>query len=306
MKIEQPNQVGDSPDLPRMPGWVTSAGVEDIEAVAFRSGAALAVLQDHLGTYRTDIPQDLLRDRLALQAAEAGLIRAGRRERAAEIRDEVHLQRPGECLGPAGEMFRTWRRVARLSLKGIWRARLAKILAAEDELILSETAPLGSSVGQGVAILNAALRREITWETAVMLADCTLSKALGWPFPVPLLGAGLKRADMRKEGVALLIACHRAVSRSAARAVTLSGDLTRRAERLRAVAPKLRAKGAGEAVKLFLTEDALTPSVALSPVIRGSKVEMTGRSARRLCDRLVALGAVRELTGRDAFRLYGV
>ena len=33
---------------------------------------------------------------------------------------------------------------------------------------------------------------------------------------------------------------------------------------------------------------------------------MSDRAARRLCDRLVALGAVRELTGRDTFRLYGV
>jgi hypothetical protein len=30
------------------------------------------------------------------------------------------------------------------------------------------------------------------------------------------------------------------------------------------------------------------------------------RAARRFCDRLVGLGAIRELTGRDTFRLYGV
>ena len=30
------------------------------------------------------------------------------------------------------------------------------------------------------------------------------------------------------------------------------------------------------------------------------------RAARRFCERLVELGAVHELTGRDAFRFYGV
>lgn len=183
---------------------------------------------------------------------------------------------------------------------------MAEILAAPEDLIQSKLPVACGPVGQGAAILEAALVRDVVPETALMLADCVLSRALGWPRPVPLLGIGLKRADIRKEGVALSIACHRAVTLSAARAATLSDDLTRRAARLRAVAPKLRATGAGEAVKLLLTEDALTPSVALSPVIRGSKVAMTGRSARRLCDRLVALGAVRELTGRDSFRLYGV
>jgi len=63
------------------------------------------------------------------------------------------------------------------------------------------------------------------------------------------------------------------------------------------VAPKLRAKAAGRAVDLFLSRDALVP---------GALAFMSDRAARRLCDRLVALGAVRELTGRDTFRLYGV
>ena len=59
----------------------------------------------------------------------------------------------------------------------------------------------------------------------------------------------------------------------------------------------LRAKAAGRAVDLFLSRDALAP---------GALAFMSDRAARRLCDRLVALGAVRELTGRDTFRLYGV
>ena len=71
----------------------------------------------------------------------------------------------------------------------------------------------------------------------------------------------------------------------------------RAAARLREVMPKLRAKAAGRAVDLFLARDALAPQ-ALS--------FMSDRAARRLCDRLVALGALRELTGRDTFRLYGV
>ena len=64
--------------------------------------------------------------------------------------------------------------------------------------------------------------------------------------------------------------------------------------------PKLRAKGAGRAVELFLSRDAVAPAA----LVRGG--ELSDRAARRLCDRLVALGALRELTGRDAFRLYGV
>jgi hypothetical protein len=105
--------------------------------------------------------------------------------------------------------------------------------------------------------------------------------------------------NLRTTGDALRMACHKAVVASSSEAVRAASDLARRAARLRAIAPKFRAKGAGEAVEMFLSRDALSPSVALTGL-------MSDRAARRLCDRLVGLGVVRELTGRSTFRLYGV
>jgi hypothetical protein len=78
-------------------------------------------------------------------------------------------------------------------------------------------------------------------------------------------------------------------------AVRQPADLARRAAHLKAVAPKLRAKRAGNAVEMFLDRDAIAPSA----------LPMPDRAARRLCDRLVDLGAVRELAGCDTFRIYG-
>ncbi|WP_281407007.1 DUF1403 family protein [Mesorhizobium japonicum] len=89
-----------------------------------------------------------------------------------------------------------------------------------------------------------------------------------------------------------------AQARAALSAVDLSIELGRRAERLIAVAPKLRAKGADLVVEKLLSEDA---AVASQPV-RG----MSDRGLRRLFDRLVDLGAARELSGRSSFRLYGL
>ncbi len=133
---------------------------------------------------------------------------------------------------------------------------------------------------------------------ALILADAALARALGWDRIVPLLAIGLAPRDLRREGDGLRLACHQAVIRAAARAAGLAQELTRRAAHLHAVAPRLRARGAEAAVELFLTQDALAPA-ALTQL-------MSDRAARRLCDRLVTLGALRELTGRDSFRLYGL
>ena len=66
----------------------------------------------------------------------------------------------------------------------------------------------------------------------------------------------------------------------------------RRAQKLAEAAPKLRAKGAGAALQALLDEDSLSAR-------RRKIAGLSERGARRLFERLVALGAVRELTGRD-------
>ena len=258
------------------------------------SGAALSHLHFVLG--RAEVSHAVLRDRLALRAAEACVAFSGRPERAGELRDAVHLLRPGDLPGPAGETYLAWRRAVErsISIKSLGRA-LPTLEPGQIATWLD--AGKGAPVSRAAMALEAVLREAPRAEVAgLILADATLAKALGWDHLIPLLAAGLKRADLRKRGDDLRLACHRALISSAIEAVRQAADLARRAAHLKAVAPKLRAKGAGDAVEMFLTRDAMAPSALPLP----------DRAARRLCDRLVDLGAVRELTGRDTFRLYGV
>ncbi|WP_121068529.1 DUF1403 family protein [Chachezhania antarctica] len=294
MTFARDTRINDPDTLPRIPAWVTSARAETLEDVAFLSGAALNHL--YLVSGHDEVPQDLLRDRLALRAAEACVAFSGRSERAGELRDAVHLLRPGDLPGPAGETCLTWRRAVErpMSIKTLGRALSA---FEPDRIATWLDAGEGAPVARAAMVLEAVLTETPRAEVpALILADAALGQALGWDHLVPLLAVGLKRADLRKQGEDLKLACHRALVLSAVEAVRLSTDLARRAAHLKAVAPKLRAKGAGDVVEMFLTRDVVAPSALPLP----------DRAARRLCDRLVDLGAVRELTGRDTFRLYGL
>lgn len=294
MTFARPDHINDLDTLPRMPAWVTSAPAETLEDVAFLSGAALNHL--HLVLGRDEVPQALLRDRLALRAAEACMAFSGRPERAGELRDAVHLLRPGDLPGPAGETCLAWRRAAErpVSIKALGRALPA---FESGQIAAWLDAGTGAPVTRAAMVLEAVLTEVPRGEVpALILADAALAQALGWDHLLPLLAAGLTRADLRRQGGDLRLACHRALVSSAVETARLAADLARRAAQLAAVAPKLRAKGAGDAVAMFLAQDAVAPSALPLP----------DRAARRLCDRLVDLGAVRELTGRDTFRLYGV
>jgi len=281
-----------SETLPRMPSWVTSARAERLEDAAFLSGAALSHL--HLLMARNDVPVALIRARLALRAAEACVKFSGRPERAGALRDAVHFLRPGDLPGPAGEVYLSWLRAVARPVRSLGRALPA---VEGDRIADCLNAGQGAPVCRAARVLEAAMMATGRQEgPALILADAALSQALGLDYVTPLLATGLKRADLRKDGEELRRACHRAVVASVVETARLAADLTRRAKHVKAVAPKLRAKGAGEAVEMFLTRDA----------VAAAALPLPPRAARRLCDRLVDLGALRELTGRDTFRLYGV
>lgn len=282
--------------LPRKPAWVTSGRAETSEDVSFMSGAALSHL--HLVLSRNDVPHTLLRARLALRAAEACVAHRKRPERASELRDAVAFLQPGDSPGPAGDIYLSWDRAVErpVSVKALHRAFPA---IDPRQIAVWLDAGQGAPIARAAVVLQEVLaERPHDTTTALVMAEAALAQALGWGHALPLLALGLKRADFRKGETDLRFACHRAVSAVATEVTREAVDLKRRVTRLNEVAPKLRAKGANEAVALFLSQDAVAPTALVS--LRSD------RAARRFCDRLVELGAVRELTGRDTFRLYGV
>jgi len=76
-------------------------------------------------------------------------------------------------------------------------------------------------------------------------------------------------------------------AQAAERACHLAADLQRRAEKL-----------LGAALTGLLDDDSFRAATRIPG--------LSERGARRLFDRLVELGAIRELTGRASFRLYGL
>ncbi|SFR15734.1 DUF1403 family protein [Poseidonocella sedimentorum] len=282
--------------FPPVPRWARLDRAETVEDAAFSSGAALAHLGPALA--HPGVPAELLRARFALRAAEAGVGLGGRPVRAAELRDTVAFLHAGDSPGPAGEIYLAWRKAV---ARGPGAVALQRALPGFDVPELSALCDPGegSPIRHAAAVLRAVLAAHPRQEwAALLLADAALARGLGWPQLLPLLSLGLRRADLRLDEAAQTLACHRAIIRQVPGVLGEAGTLLRRAARLETVAPKLRAKGAGEAVALILREEAISP--AALTMLRSD------RAARRFCDRLVSLDALRELTGRDTFRLYGL
>ncbi len=298
-----------------MPPWITSARPETLEDVAFRSGAALTVLDGLVSDPGHGVPVKLLANRLALTAATATSKLEGRLAREADIRDAYHLTPPGDARGPDGDLLAFWRGSVRLQPGGTGEfedligANLAAELSGWLDMGQSRARTHGPLAGCATilrAVLDADDRAE---RVACLLSDIALARGLNWKNVLPVSSQRLTKTvlrDLALSGEGAELAVQVRILESIETVIGLARDLARRAEALRVVAPKLRAKGSEAAVDLFLTEDAVAPSTMLSPMIKGTAIPMTNRAARRLCDRLVELGVARELTGRSTFRLYGI
>lgn len=278
----------------------------------FLAGGALAAIHP---IARSEHPLGLLwRQRLALANAAVLVRQGGRTEDAAALRDAWYLRRETDDPGPGGRILKAWRHLGEraamapedglLGLSALFELRFGDAL---EEVVTAATglaARKGSAVAAAAEIAAASMRLIPHSEPlALWLADMMLAHRLKWPMAVPLLAGQIRRGDLRaavRAGAgdqAWPTACAEAYARAAAVASDLYADLVRRANRLLAAAPKLRGKDAGRMVAILLMEDA-------QPAGAGETV--SDRSTRRLFERLVSLGAVRELTGRPTFRLYGL
>ena len=304
--------------VPKVPAWARPRGEvqRDVDAGYF-AGAALNALDNLV---RQDFPwAGAWRQRLALEGATAAVTLTGRREDESALRDTQYLRAAGHDPGPAGHILMAWRRLASRSTGcheelvrpvaeqhfGLrWDDGLAEIVAnAEDMDRSSRPAPvLAAEIA--AAVYRARSDAELL---GFWLADMLLAQKFRWPIPVPLLmgqvnaasfKAGETRRRIRPGGEGWGRAVFLAYAVAAAEACDLGAVLAERAERLTGVAPKLRAKGSGDVVKLLLSDDAVPGS--------WSSPKLSARGARRLFDRLGELGAVRELSGRPTFRLYGL
>lgn len=277
---------------------------EDPSLAIFQAGAALAVM-DPIARAPDPVGR-LWRRRLALAATVAQARLDGRREGEAEIRDQWLLRGAEEAVGPVGRTLLAWRFLGEGAARqpALWPERLPiwfDLPPATSDLFQAASArpaaralPLHLAAEAAATLLAHGPGHR---GAALWLADAVLARALGWDHAVPLLAPHLPRAAFRLSGPAWQAACAAAWAQAALAAIDLHADLQRRAARLQAIAPKLRGRDAGQMVATLLSEDAVLPRAGL---------RASDRSARRLFDRLTALGVVRELSGRASFRTYGL
>lgn len=302
---------------PRLPAWALLLGRDVSESdAAFAAGIALKSMDDLI---RGDPPWlGCWRDRLALKSAVVAAKMVGRTEEEDAIRDAVLLTAPDDDPGPAGKLFLATRLLARRAgapgsqwvkefadlMQVRWDDGLASIPDMVDSAIQSRRAPPFVAADLMATICAARPDAEVL---ALGLADMVLAQTLNWPKPVPLLlperfGPAFRtiggRGRVRPGEPAYPKAICLAVIGGVEAALRSGTDIDRRAARLIAVAPKVRTKGASAVIQKLLSEDAISASAPGSNLSRWA--------ATRLFDRLESFDAVRELSGRPSFRIFGL
>ncbi len=204
---------------------------------------------------------------------------------AGGLRDALHLTRAGDDPGPAGRLHLLLRR---------WASRPLRFAQDTEADLLRESA--GSPAAEEAA--------------ALIAADRALAERLGWESPLPLHLAAISDATLRGgpegrrsriDAIGLESMGPRLLLRSALAAHAEAVTLARRAEAATAAAAALRTRDEGRGLALLLSDDSVAPWRMAGGDGLGSD-----RAARRFCESLHAGGALRLLTDRPSFRLYGL
>ncbi|MFC4227686.1 DUF1403 family protein [Hoeflea alexandrii] len=300
-----------------LPGWSQARGRDVSEAdAAFGAGIALKSLDDLVQL--DPAWAGCWRSRQALKCAAVAARLMGRTEDEHALRDAVLLTAPGDDPGPAGKLFFATKRSPGRSggVTTTFVKELADLLATgwdEDLAAIPDLVDAALQSGRAAPFAVADLITAISAVRpdaevlAFMLADNVLAQKLKWPKPVPLLlseryGPAFRtiggRGRVRPGEVAFATAICLALVDATQSALRSASEIARRADQLLAVAPKLRTKGAEPVIRALLEEDAIAASAPGSGLSRWAST--------RLFERLESFDAVRELSGRSSFQIYGL